>query len=76
MFDNDRFPRLPLGCFLVGPTGPTGATGPAGADASGFFSFTVDENGYLYMLSDDSATVPTFNYDSDTGALYVVQTTD
>ena len=33
MFDNDRFPRFPFGCFLVGPTGPTGPTGPGGGDA-------------------------------------------
>ena len=32
MFDNDRFPRFPLGCFLVGPTGPTGPTGPGGGE--------------------------------------------
>ena len=24
----NRFPRLPFGCFLIGPTGPTGPTGP------------------------------------------------
>lgn len=27
----NRFPRLPFGCFLIGPTGPTGPTGSTGA---------------------------------------------
>ena len=30
--NNDRFPRFPSGCFLMGPTGPTGPSGPATID--------------------------------------------
>ena len=37
--DNDKYRRLPHGCFLVGPTGPTGPSGgPTGATGPLFYS--------------------------------------
>ncbi len=38
----------------------------------GFFTFVVDENGDLWVYSEDGEA-PTFEYDSETGNLYVVQ---
>ncbi len=50
-----------------GPRGDSGVTAPIGS----MFTLYVDENGDLYSLSNDEET-PKFEYDSDTGNLYVV----
>lgn len=72
---------------LQGPTGPTGPTGPQGpqgekgeagesgvtAPVSGFFTLSVDENGDLYALTHSENTGLSFEFDTETGNLYIVQ---
>lgn len=69
-----------------GDTGPTGPQGPQGekgekgdtgesglaAPVSGFFTLGVDENGDLWAYSEEGSGLE-FEYDSETGALYIVQ---
>ena len=72
-----------------GDKGDTGATGPQGekgdkgdkgdtgesgitAPVSGFFTLSVDADGNLWSYS-ESGTTPNFEYDSETGSLYIVQ---
>jgi hypothetical protein len=71
----------------AGPAGPAGAQGPQGiqgpagpagengitAPVSGFFTLAVDSNGDLYVYSAEEGAVPTFEYDTETGNIYVVQ---
>ena len=56
---------------LKGERGPKGESGIV-SPVAGFFSLTVDDNGNLYAFCEDSA-VPNFEYDPETGNLYVVQ---
>ena len=42
------------------------------APIAGFFTLGVDEDGNLFAYCEDEA-VPVFEYDADTGNLYVVQ---
>lgn len=51
-----------------GEVGEGGITSPI----SGLFGLYVDEDGYLYSLSNSEDTMPTFEYDSETGNLYCV----
>lgn len=70
-----------------GPAGPTGPTGPAGpegpqgppgesgvmAPISGFFTLTVDADGNFYAVSNSEDTPMNFEYDEETGNLYLLQ---
>lgn len=47
-------------------------TGVISVPISGFFTLSVDENGDLFVYS-EAEGAPEFEYDSETGALYVVQ---
>lgn len=72
---------------LIGPQGPTGPAGPAGiqgpkgdpgesgvvAPINGFFTLSVDANGDLYAVSNAEDTPIDFEYDEDTGDLYILQ---
>ena len=51
-----------------GDTGESGITAPV----SGFFTLSVDADGNLWSYS-ESVTTPNFEYDSETGSLYIVQ---
>ena len=63
----NRFPRLPFGCFLIGPTGPTGPEGPqvstyettiSGKNTSGvvsnmvFYTTTSPASGWHIVIDD------------------------
>lgn len=53
--------------------GPPGEPGSGiAATISGFFTLAVDEDGYLWIYSEDDG-VPEFEFDEETGGLYVVQ---
>jgi hypothetical protein len=39
---------------------------------SGLFAFEVDEEGNLYVITPDGETPPDFEYDAETGNLYIV----
>lgn len=52
-----------------GDTGESGITSPV----SGFFTLSVDADGNLWSYSADGSTSPDFEYDSETGSLYIVQ---
>lgn len=52
-----------------GDTGESGITVPV----NGFFTLSVDSDGNLWAYSAEDGTTPDFEYDSDTGNLYVVQ---
>lgn len=56
---------------IQGEKGDTGESGLA-APVSGFFTLGVDENGDLWAYSEEDAGLE-FEYDSETGALYIVQ---
>lgn len=59
---------------LIGPVGPQGPQGESGviAPVNGFFTLAVDADGNLWAYSADGGTAPAFEYDAETGALYVV----
>lgn len=50
-----------------------GSKGDKGDPGTGFFSMMVDENGDLYVITNDANDVPVFDYDEETGNLYIVQ---
>lgn len=52
-----------------GEKGESGITVPV----NGFFTLAVDTDGNLWAYSAESGTTPEFEYDSDTGNLYIVQ---
>ena len=52
-----------------GDRGDSGVTTPVNS----FFTLYVDENGNLYVVSAEDGSTPDFEYDSETGDLYVVQ---
>lgn len=54
-----------------GDVGESGITSPV----AGFFTLSVDAEGDLWVYSEDD-NVPEFEYDSETGYLYVVQEVD
>lgn len=58
----------------IGPRGPKGDKGDSGITTplSGFFTLSVDDDGNLWVYA-ETEDVPTFEYDSETGALYIVQ---
>lgn len=51
-----------------GERGDSGVTSPV----SGFFTLTVDGNGDLWVLA-ETEEIPDFEYDEETGGLYIVQ---
>ena len=53
---------------LRGERGDSGVTAPVG----GFFTLAVDANGDLWVYSEDNA-VPQFEFDAESGELYVLQ---
>lgn len=62
----------------TGERGEKGDKGDAGESGimvpvNGFFTLSVDGNGDLWAYSAESGTVPEFEYDNNTGNLYVVQ---
>lgn len=59
---------------FTGPQGPKGDTGESGVitTINGFFTLSVDEDGNLWVSHSDSDTPPNFEYDSETGNLYLV----
>lgn len=65
----------------TGPQGPKGDKGDKGdpgengivTPINGFFTLAVDSAGNLYAYSAADGTLPEFEYDATTGALYVVQ---
>lgn len=62
--------RLEDGDF-TGPAGPAGQNGVT-TPIAGFFTMTVDSEGNLWVYSNSEETVPAFEYDSETGNLYMV----
>lgn len=62
----------------AGPQGPKGDPGPKGERGdsgitmpiSGFFTMSVDEEGYLYVHVADGGEKPPFRYDEGEGILY------
>ena len=60
--------------LFKGDKGDKGDTGESGitAPVSGFFTLSVDADGNLWSYS-ESGTTPNFEYDSETGSLYIVQ---
>lgn len=70
----------------VGPQGPQGIQGPKGdkgdkgdpgesgvtAPLSGFFTLSVDSEGNLYAYTADGEAAPTFEFDEETGELYLL----
>lgn len=58
-----------------GEKGENGDAGESGitAPVNGFFTLSVDADGNLWAYSADGSTSPDFEYDSETGNLYVVQ---
>jgi hypothetical protein len=62
---------------ISGPRGPQGPPGPQGesgvaAPINGFFTLSVDENGDLWVYSEEETSLD-FEYDPESGNLYVVQ---
>ena len=59
---------------LRGPQGEQGEQGPSGITTplNGFFSLYVDDNGDLWAYSEDDLSLD-FEFDPETGNLYVVQ---
>lgn len=65
---------------LTGPQGEQGVQGeqgPAGtssavAPQAGFYSLQMESNGDLYVVYPDDETAPTFQYEKESGNLYVV----
>lgn len=59
----------------TGSQGPKGDTGESGitVPVNGFFTLAVDSDGNLYAISAADGTTPTFEFDSETGNLYIVQ---
>lgn len=65
---------------LTGPQGKQGVQGEQGlpgtsstlTPTTGFFTFEVDSNGYLYAVYPTEDTTPAFEYDKETGDLYWV----
>ena len=73
----DTGPQGPKGD--PGAKGDKGDTGDRGSDGiitpiPGFFGLTVDENGDLYVITDESDAAPSIVYDSTDGNLYYVIT--
>ena len=60
---------------VPGPQGEKGATGESGITTpiNGFFTMAVDSEGNLWAYSAEEGTTPEFEYETDTGNLYVVQ---
>lgn len=60
---------------IQGEKGDKGDTGESGVTApvAGFFTLSVDADGNLYALSAEGGTAPAFEFDSETGNLYMVQ---
>ena len=58
-----------------GEKGDPGEKGESGitAPVNGFFTLAVDTDGNLWAYSAESGTTPEFEYDSDTGNLYIKQ---
>lgn len=58
-----------------GEKGDPGEKGESGitAPVNGFFTLAVDTDGNLWAYSKESGTTPEFEYDSDTGNLYIKQ---
>lgn len=58
---------------IQGPQGEKGDTGESGvvAPVSGFYALSVDESGNLYATYASETEAPEFEYDSDSGNLYV-----
>lgn len=68
-------PQGPQG--IQGPAGKTGPQGPAGESGittpvSGMYTLAVDAAGDLWCYYDDSGSPPNFEYDEETGDLYLV----
>lgn len=62
---------------LKGDKGDKGDDGVYTELPTGFFSLNVDEEtGEVYVLTDDTDKAPVFEYDAETGHLYIVQTND
>lgn len=53
---------------LAALKGESGITAPV----AGFFTLTVDEDGNLWAHSAEGGTTPEFEYDNETGNLYVI----
>ena len=54
---------------VVGPRGPAG---PKGDKGDAVFALQVDANGNLYAYYPDGSTPPQFEYEKNTGNLYLV----
>ena len=61
--------------YKVGQDNTSSGSTQAGTTTAVSFGMGVDEEGDLYIYHDDGDTVPTFEYDSDSGSLYVSDTT-
>lgn len=69
---------------LRGKDGKDGVDGKDGKDGAngvttplnGFFTLQVDSEGNLYAYSNEEDTTPQFDYDTETGDLYIVIETD
>lgn len=65
---------------VQGPEGPQGKQGPQGPNGesgvitpvSGFISFSVNEDGNLYVHTYEDEAEPVFEYDTNTGNLYYI----
>lgn len=59
---------------FTGPAGPQGEPGMGGiaVPVAGFYTLGVDDDGNLWVYAEEDE-VPDFEYDSETGALYIVQ---
>ena len=60
-----------------GPQGPQGEQGPPGTSAviaptSGYFALEIDDDGNLYATYTDDTETPSFEYEEDTGNLYMI----
>lgn len=59
---------------IQGEKGEKGDTGESGitVPVNGFFTLAVDADGNLYAYSAEDGTTPSFEYDEETGDLYIV----
>lgn len=57
---------------IPGSVGPEGPAGPQGVPGTGFFTLSVDGNGDLWVYGEKDSVME-FEYDEETGDLYVVQ---